>query len=542
MKLFPTDYPKKLKLPSGVELVLDESRVLIEFRKRVRSSDTDKTLEAVGIEPIQAADAANGKEDSTQKVNHTGTRLWCRLSKRAALGTARAISSVEHAAGVPIHWIGPVYRIPKRRDMGALLCPLPNVLLVRLCEDTPEAREKRLGQLANMGLKHDAVKSLMLEPFDYFTVEDLMHDNAYVLRERLAASGVDIDDVRFETMPLLKPTTLVPNDTLFASQWNMTQIGATAPRISWDLSRGSRSVVICILDEGCDLGHPDLRFASNGINLGSMSGDGSPTGPHGTACAGIASAVVHNNLGVAGVAGDCSILPVAFENWTDVEVAAGINFAASNGADVISMSFGHYAPADGFGPSGWDFDLIDPAIERASRQGVVLVAATGNENRRSHNRYPARHPMVIAVGASDQNDNRKSPASPDGETWGSNFGSGVSVVAPGVLIPTTDQRGSAGYNTASGAAGNFTLGFNGTSSATPHVAGLAALIRTVCPTFWNTDVQNIIERTAAKVGTAAYAVQAGFENGTRNRQMGYGRISVDEALREAFLFTVACIG
>eukprot|EP01035_Chromulina_nebulosa_P043886 gene43886-59443_t len=180
-----------------------------------------------------------------------------------------------------------------------------------------------------------------------------------------------------------------------------------------------------------------------------------------------------------------------------------------------------------------------------------MCVATHNHD--SSITYPATNPLVIAVGGSSTDDNRKTPTSPDGECWGADFGdivyngvqTGVSVVAPCVQCPTTDRQGAAGYNNngtlsnnpwacvmypAQPDDGNYVMVFDGTSAATPHVAGLAGLIRSQYPGLSGTQVRRIIETSAAKVGTLAYAEVAGFPNGTRNQEMGYGRIDVFRAL------------
>jgi subtilisin family serine protease len=240
-------------------------------------------------------------------------------------------------------------------------------------------------------------------------------------------------------MPMTLPYSVFPNDPNFPDQWNMTRIVAGGPgHTGWDISTGDPSVVIAIIDTGCDLNHRDLRFATrldskgntiSGINLFTMgdSDGGTVSIPdfssgHGTLCAGVAAAVYNNGFDVAGVAGSCAIMPLALRRVTDDEIARGMDWAADNGAKVISMSFGQF-------PGGhWDFDIITAAITEAHKKGCVVVAAAGNNNRGDLNQFPASSPLVIAVGGSDQLDNRKSQADPG--DWGANYGPGLSVVAP----------------------------------------------------------------------------------------------------------------
>ena len=523
-------FPRTLPSATGGSLTIDPRRVLVAFKREQTRDDARALLARVDL--VLEDDA--GREDRSPKrpegkrplpptpeVNHTKQRFWARSRRWDALGDEQ-IAAIAKGLGAELDWIGPVYRSQwvqtssPAGERAQLLCPLPHSLLVRQRAGAKNGNGKALASgLGKLGMKEVQEKSKYLGDFKYFVSTDPQSASSYEIRDRLLKGESLVADARFEHMPLMKPTALVPDDTLYADQWDMERIGAGGlGATGWNLSTGGGTVVICVLDEGCDLTHPDLQFSEPGINLGTMMPDGAPTGSHGTACAGIAAGMINNAEGVAGVAGGCPVMPVAFDAWTDAEVAAGINYAADNGASVISMSFGWDA---------WDPLIIDPAIQHAFDLDVVMCVATHNYD--SSITYPATNPLVMACGASDQVDDRKSPSSPDGEGWGSNFGPEISVVAPGVLIPTTDRQGADGYEP-----GDYRLDFNGTSSATPHVAGLAALVRSLYPTLTNVEVRNVIERSAEKVGTDPYATTAGYNNGTWNQEMGYGRIHVLRAL------------
>lgn len=167
----------------------------------------------------------------------------------------------------------------------------------------------------------------------------------------------------------------------------------------------------------------------------------------------------------------------------------------------------------------------------------MVVFAAGNNN--SSIIYPANsNDDLLVVGAmspcgerkrSSANSSQLNPGvspDPNGVScdnegwWGSNFGFELDIVAPGVLIPTTDLMGSNGFNTASGSAGDYKVNFNGTSSAAPHVAAVAALILSENPSLTRQEVVDIIESSAQKVGSVTYGANTSRSNGNWNIDMG----------------------
>lgn len=402
--------------------------------------------------------------------------------------------------------------------------------------------------IAGLGLTHDEAASALLAPHHVFHAQgDVSVEEAFALLDDVAA----IDGVARAEFDWLKlqTYTAVPNDPQWANQWNMAAIDLPDGR---DIETGSPNVWIAVIDSGFDLGHPDLSFTPNtGSTLTHFNADQAIAGNpppydassagvfHGTACAGIAAATTDNGVGVAGVGGGCRIMPVRLGTVpTANRVAAGLNWAATNGAAVASLSLGTTSTA-----------AANTAVANAWAAGMVICAATGNgagDTTSPAVNFPANHANVIAVGASDLNDQRKRPASSDGEGWGSQFDANTDLVAPGVNIWTTDEQGASGYNvdgsgitvagvnypSAGDAAGDYFALFNGTSSATPHVAGLAGLLRSAAPTLTNADIRDRIESTCDKVnpGMYPYANTPGRPNGTWHQEVGYGRINVRAAL------------
>ena len=135
-------------------------------------------------------------------------------------------------------------------------------------------------------------------------------------------------------------------------------------------------------------------------------------------------------------------------------------------------------------------------------------------------------------------DERKTPSSCDGESWwGSNYGDEIDIIAPGVKIYTTDISGTEGYDS-----GNYKSDFNGTSSACPNAAGVAALILSANPSLTKHEVREILEKSTNKVPSYSYSTSSSHPNGTWNNEVGYGRLNAANAVREAIFSYVSIEG
>lgn len=234
---------------------------------------------------------------------------------------------------------------------------------------------------------------------------------------------------------------LVPVDTFWSQQWGPRKIAAPG---AWDITTGSSSVVVAVLDTGVTPNADLDGKLTAGYDFVNGDTDAVDDNGHGTSAA-IVAAGDANDAGVAGICWTCRVMPVKVLDHTGtggtVGIAKGITWAADHGADIITMSLGATAQTA----------TVQQAVAYARSAGVILVAAAGNEGTTTPT-YPAADAGVIGVAGSDEVDARYS--------W-SNHGSWVDVAAPGCN----------GSRFASGSYGNFC----GTSSATPVVAGVAAL-------------------------------------------------------------------
>lgn len=270
------------------------------------------------------------------------------------------------------------------------------------------------------------------------------------------------------------------------SQWAWGKIQAYA---AWDLTTGSSAVRIAVVDTGIDNSHPDLPPVAAQRDFVNNDNNAEDDNGHGTHVAGTIGALTNNGVGVAGMNWQVSLLAAkvldASGSGTYAQVADGIVWAADNGAKVINLSLGGSVGST----------TLKNAVDYAWNKGAVLACAAGN-NGSSAKTYPAAYPNCIAVAATDEND-RKASFSNYGANW-------VDVAAPGVRILSTMPDTPVYLTTQYGYFTTYDA-LNGTSMATPHVAGLAGLVWATGKCATNACVRQRIEANADPIpGTGRY--------------------------------------
>ncbi len=338
----------------------------------------------------------------------------------------------------------------------------------------------------------------------------------HTLRANYAAHPL-IEAVEFNYIRETQASEIIPDDPRFEEQWNLSLIGMPE---AWAIEKGDPEVIIAVVDTGFDYTHPDLasqtwvnagEIPDNGVDddnngyiddvhgwdfsqapqsdgsEGTQNGDNDPIDEsgHGTHVAGIIGAAVDNSVGIAGIAWNCTLMPIrgaGVAGIRDNHSAAAIVYAVDNGARVINMSWG------GRERSFVIRDVVDYAYAR----GVLMVAASGNESE-DDSIFPAGYRKVISVASTEQHKQK---------FYQSNFGASIDIGAPGNVILSTHIN-------------NRYRSLSGTSMATAHVSGVAALIISKRPSLTHEEVRQILLSTTDPITESPELVGAGNLNAAR---------------------------
>ncbi len=336
----------------------------------------------------------------------------------------------------------------------------------------------------------------------------------------------------------------IPNDEYFWRQWDLHNRGQARGTINadinapeaWTITTGDPNIIVAVLDTGVDMNHPDLiNNLVPGYDV--IENDyipepdlDEPSQGHGTNCAGLVAAQGNNEIGIIGVAWNCKVMPVRIIGvrtyTTDADIATAIRWAAENGADILSNSWGSSFPSQAIYSAIVDITEFNGTIRDG--KGCVVFCASGNWAEGGPVAYPAAYPEVMAVGATDHDD----------EIWYySGSGPELDIVAPSGGVQrtdyfflgksfqwTTDITGISGYSVYNLDVSilDYSDTMGGTSGACPIAAGIAALVLSIDPNLTNDEVRAILMDSAVDLG------QPGFDE-----RHGYGRVDAFAAVERA---------
>lgn len=347
-------------------------------------------------------------------------------------------------------------------------------------------------------------------------------ENALQLANKAYESGLfSATDIVFENDFKASADNPDYNDLYYSQQWNLTDIYGINLNSTHSITTGHPSIKVAVIDNGFQLDHPDMPMvSSNSWDATSQSSpakqylyNGRTYNNHGTGVASIIGANINNDIGIAGIAPNVTLLPISVDfsiSTTDTtshnpltSLSNAIEHAVSSGADVINNSWSNHA----LHPS------LDSMIEHAldngrNGNGCIVVFASGNDSS-NVTLFPAvLHDDVIIVGGSDALGKRRES---------SNYSDKLDLIAPGGDIPILADKGTEDYD-------------SGTSFAAPHVSAIAGLILSVNPALTRQQVSEIIDKTARKLPEYTFSETEGRPNGTWNEEVGYGLINAMDAV------------
>lgn len=330
--------------------------------------------------------------------------------------------------------------------------------------------------------------------------------NASVTPQSVLTKYGDLSAVAFIEPDGIAQSFKAPNDPDYSKLWAMPKIKAED---AWEITTGSNTVTVGIVDTGVQINHPDLQGNAQKSEAVSpactVNGD---RGSHGSHVAGTIGAVGNNSTGVVGINWTvkingygvlCSLCPDGRRGCGSFsDIITGVNRAVADNVDVINMSLGGDQPSD----------AMHQAVRNARNRGILVVVAAGNSSDNTRSFYPASYPEVMTVSATGPQDEF---------AVYSNFGNAVDIAAPG----GSDASRACPDNKCiySTVPPNGYDSYQGTSMASPHVAGAVALLLSVNPNLTPDQLQNALQCTSDDLGPTGW-----------DEKFGHGRLNLKAAM------------
>jgi len=468
----------------AVDLILDSTRLAVRYAAQSTMADHSIAVATAGL-------------GVTGQVP-TGVAGWHLLNLASALtDPAEADSRIRSLLASPaVEFASPVFSTPG----GGWAIVTPNVLARFRSEYAGDAQSLLAALAPQMQVVTRDFGGL---PGAYELRSDA-RDGFEVLRTANSLATDPRVEWAEPDWQLSVQLDLIPNDPGFASLWgirNTGQFSGTAGMdmdgdLAWDITTGSASIKVLIMDVGCQQDHPDINQLA-GADFTGTGGGGGPVNEcddHGTAVAGCVSAIINNSLGTVGIAPGCIVLSAKtsvsnvpcdgsgsfYWSW----VVNALAWGEAQGARVSNISWSTTGTSSAF----------EAKIASTYANGMVHFASSGN-GYSSTISYPASAPLMNSVGA----------LTPKGLRANfSNYGTGLDFSAPGTNVYTTDRTGTEGY-----AAGDYAY-VQGTSFASPYTAGVAALILSLEPSLTSSQVEQKMQCACRDLGTAGYDTDFGW--------------------------------